>query len=252
MHDIAAKILRESIDRAEAAGFALLKRIPASERYHYLDYYSEIDPIERSALKDAHASRGAACLGFPPSKEAEAANLPVLNRQANRRGWSGNWRYLGVRELRLMRSIVKADPNHSIITHAPKEALDKIASVETAKAPELRKVAKIAFSHLLGAKPIHRLGVWEYSGKLNDHDVIVRIDYGGRSSQIRYELRLPQVRRSPTYGTVNYEALHGFGFGWWDQIEEGKEDQAFAVMTGLVRETIDLAVRIYEETQKAG
>lgn len=251
MQATVTKIIRESIEHAEASGFALLKKIPGSERFHFLDYYSEIDSAERCALKNALASRGAALLGFAASEEDASRFAAVLKRQADRRGWSGNWRYLGVRQLRMMRSILRAEPDHAIVRDAPKEALDKIAKVETAKAAELRKVAKLAFSQLLGAKPVaHQFGLWEYPGKLKHEDVAVRIDYGSIFAQVRYGVLLRRFEREIGHREINYESLHGFGHGWWDQIEEHRADEAFAVMAEAIEETVNLCVKIHDAISK--
>ena len=249
MREAIASILLSRIVAEEKSGFARLHRIPSSERFHFLDYYNSIPEDERLALHKANALVGAHWFESQPSQAAGTPRPAALEKYLAKRGWFNNWRYWGYRELRMMRSGLKQDPNHSLVKDLPPEALAKVQAVETAKAVDLRKVAKLAFGQLLGAKPENR-GIWAYAGKIEGEKVSVHLDYGSKSYQLRYDVQLSRLKPWQTFKGPAYENLLGFGSGGWNQIEAGSEDQAFALLTELVHEVFDISMTVYEQVLK--
>ena len=248
MRGAIAEILQARIRAEETAGFPRLRCIPSSARFYFLDYYNSIPTHERLALHGAHALMGATLFGFPPDKAVDAPRLAAAERYWAKRGWCHNWQHMGYRNLRMLRRLVIEEPNHSLVNDLPPEALTKIQSMETAKAADLRKVAQLAFGQLLGAKPDNKNhGNWVYAGKIENEEVSVHLDYGGRSDQLRYDVRLLRLKPWQKVIGPSYEKLHGFGSGNWDQIEKGSEDQSFALLTELVREVFDISMTVYEK-----
>lgn len=249
MREAIAKILLSRIVAEEKSDFTRLRRIPSSKRFHFLDYYNSIPEDERLALHEAHALMGTRWFDSASVKTAGAPLPAAGERYWAKRGWFNNWQYMGYRNLRMLRSLVKDEPSHGLVKDLPPEALTKIQSVETAKAADLRKVAKLAFGQLLGAKP-ENCGSWVYAGKIEGEEVSVHLDYGSMHYQLRYDVRLSRLKPWQTFNGPTYEDLLGFGLGGWNQIEAGTEDQAFALLTELVREVFDISMTVYEQVLK--
>jgi hypothetical protein len=112
------------------------------------------------------------------------------------------------------------------------------SSRELARAKDLRKVAKLCFEQLLGAKPerSQNPGDWVYEGRLKGWTVSVELRYACTMTQIGYGVRLDGMR---DYQRVSAESLYGLGLGNWNRIYLAEIDQAFALLRDLVTMVVD-------------
>jgi len=244
-----AALIDESLRAAEASDFALIRRIPSSSKFDFIDHYLSLDPIEKGSLRQSIGIRAAAWFGFPINREEESDLLDAFTKYRARVGWiaPGDLKRSSYRMLSAMRGILNQEPDHQIIKNASPEELKRIMTVSTAKATELRKVAKSAFGGLLGAKPANRGGgVWIYEGQLAGEEVGVELDFGHSGyTQLRYQVRIAKLAFCQPNNKPAYESLHGFGTGCWDQIEEGDEERSFAVLGELVQAVVEISSKIY-------
>jgi hypothetical protein len=72
-----AALIDESLRAAEASDFALIRRIPSSSKFDFIDHYRSLDPIEKGPLRQSIGIMAAAWLGFPIDREKESDLLPA-------------------------------------------------------------------------------------------------------------------------------------------------------------------------------
>jgi hypothetical protein len=119
----------------------------------------------------------------------------------------------------------------------PKEPTDP--SRELAGAAELRKVAQLCFSQLLGNKPRRsegNPGDWLCEGLIKGVPVSIELRYATRLGQLAYGVHAEGMAR---FSRVSAERLLGLGLGNWDLIYLNEVDQAFALLGELVTSVVD-------------
>jgi hypothetical protein len=67
-----AALIDESLRAAEASDFALIRRIPSSSKFDFIDHYLCLDPIEKSSLRHSIGIMAPASFGFPINREKES------------------------------------------------------------------------------------------------------------------------------------------------------------------------------------
>lgn len=194
----------------EREGFPLIKRIPSSEAKRFLLGYQELDASKRALLKSAIAARGAVWWG---ARYDYHASTP---------------------EARMFDEFLRMHPYPSWIH-------DSVGCL--AKAPELRKVARLAFQQLLGARPEKAPvpGDWHCHGEISGKLVSVQVSYSTQMGQVLYGLELGKVGRHHTF---NFESLYGVGIGRWDLIAENRADEAFAILKEIVQVAVSDCAQI--------
>lgn len=211
MKRLIEKHVQQRFDAFERDGFALLARIPSSNTKRYLAAFRSLDAGGRALFRQAAARRAAQWWGFPyewHSADPDARLFDEIHRMAPYP--DGIWELGGAR----------------------------------AKAPELRKIAKLAFEQLLECQPEKSAepGDWFYRGRLLDEPVSVQIRYSTRLGQVFYGLQIADFGLHHSFSVENF---FGFGIGTWDLISIGEADSAFAILKEVVLE----AVREYKAVQ---
>lgn len=111
-------------------------------------------------------------------------------------------------------------------------------SRELARAKDLRKVAKICFSQLLGATPkCLGGGDWLYEGRLNEWPVSVEIRYDCTLTQIEYGVHVKGMQGEHPH--LSAERLYGLGLGYWNRIYLAEIDQCFALLSDFVTMVVE-------------
>ena len=228
---VAARLTRELVEAEAAAGFPRLGRVPSSTVHHFLDYHHELPAPEAATLRAALADRGALALQPVRAPVALAPELAAAyERWTNARIGVGFARGARYQSLRLAKNVVGAalagewslDPETSL----------QLAETRTATAPQLRKLIKPVFAErfdLVGRN--QRGGDWSYERE--DGSLKVRLDFGGRSDQLRYWVSAADSTSGKPVAMATYEGLLGL-FGGWDWIVEAEAPDAVDLLAELV------------------
>ena len=251
--EMAADVLREQFEAEERDGFGRLSVIPDTQVWRFLHYYRTLDAAEAVRLKVALALRGAA--RFVPSDAQVYRSQPPdpalgrCNDATQRLGTE--WKFNSLKLLKMTAGWVrskhpraKAEMRH---VHVPDEIIQWIEGMDTCKAPELRKLVKLALHSRFGLKAENNGGgVWIYKHPANSQPFSVEIDYGGTwGQQLRYEIHIESPLVSRSVRGVRYESLMGIGGGDWDFITTGNADQSIAALCDLIDHTVRLVDRVF-------
>jgi hypothetical protein len=241
MREAVTELIHHELNAEESSGFQLLRSIPSTESKRFLRVYEKLSRTDRENFKQATSIMSCSWFGIPSDPVSDEV-ADFWKKFAELRLHSVSWEDWGARGLRTLRGMRDAKVTDADFSSLPPEALEKIESIETAKAPALRKSAKKIFSEYLNATVEKRSGgCCVYTGALEGIDVSVRIDYGGRA-QLVYGVKVPSV--SDIGHRLTYEGVHGFGTGVWDFIEEGQDELAMLTLCEAIRKIVDLASRV--------
>jgi hypothetical protein len=254
---IVLDFLRDEIDRERTNGFDLLLRSPSTNAMKFLDYFHALNTTQQDALVDGLAQR-ALFQFFDLSPLPNPHDTNTAYRQfCDIMTQMSDWKYLGIRTLK---GIV-AEARESSHEYPP-EIEQRARMLQSAKAPQIRKVVKRIFSESFGARATNDGdGMWRYEGRCRDANITVHINYGSRFGvQIRYgvwihlperALRIPPVPQKmvrPHPEQVNYGSLMGLATAnWWDNIVEANLEESMAVLAEDIVHCVDLVKRLPSE-----
>jgi hypothetical protein len=227
----AGRITRDLVEAEAAADFPRLGRVPSSTVHHFLDYYRELPAPEAATLRAALADRGALVLRPPRAPVALAPELAAAyERWTNARIAAQFERGARYQSLRLAKNIVGA----ALATEWSVDAktAQQLAETKTATAAQLRKLIKPVFGDRFGLVGRNqRGGDWSYERE--DGSLKVRLDFGGRSDQLRYWVTAADSASGKRVAMATYEGLFGL-FGGWDWIVEEEAPGAVDLLAELV------------------
>src|SRR6267142_2027738 len=211
------RFFRGEFDTEARSGFARLSRVPDTHVRHFLDYYRSLNAPAQNALADASTLWGALRLTGPAARSHQDA----LNTHPAWESWReemimGRGRdphyYSSVPLLRACVAQAKIDRAKGKPSSVPREREEYAASIRSVTAPELRKHVRSVLRSLLGAHPSKvGGGDWDYEGTINGARVMVSIDYGGRSAQLRYEVAVQSTEPALTLKRAGFEVALGAG-----------------------------------------
>ena len=157
----------------------------------------------------------------------------------------GGHRYHCVPLLRTCLAQAKIDRAKGKPSSVERELEEYAASIRSVKAPDLRKLVRPVLRSILGARPSKvGGGDWDYEGTISDSRVMVGIDYGGRSAQLRYEVAVQSIEPSATFERAGFEVALGAGHGDWDFIVEENVSDSVALLGELVTYVAELPRRL--------
>ena len=81
-----------------------------------------------------------------------------------------------------------------------------------------------------------------YSGEYAGRSFQLRIDYGGRSDQLRYGLSFDDVPTGIRARRLSYEGLIGLGDGHWDFVTADNLSESVLLLAKLVQELVVIPV----------
>ncbi|MFI5227973.1 MAG: hypothetical protein ACHQWU_02820 [Gemmatimonadales bacterium] len=261
------RFLRAVFDEEASAGFPRLARVPDTYVRHFLDYYRGLTAEEQSELAAASTLWGTHTLSRSVIRAPSAMNdgnadiaggaravgaiegIDVASLKSNAaltrlraEMWNGShrdpYRYSSVPLLRLYRA--EATMRRKAGEPPPSEwhgmMDDYAASVHGAKAPALRKLLRQLIEERFGGRATKGSGGgWMYEGDLRGDRVMLSVDYGGRSAQLRYSFRV-----DTTAGTLDlsrgFEASLGAGLGDWDFLTEENAAESIALLGDFIEQ----------------
>jgi len=155
--------------------------------------------------------------------------------------------YYSVPLLRTCIAQAKIDRAKGKPSSLPRELEEYAASIRSVKAPDLRKHVRSVMRSLLDARPSKiGGGDWDYEGTINGSRVMVSIDYGGRSAQLRYEVAVQSTEPTVTIERAGLEVALGTGLGDWDFIVEENLSDSMALLSEFVAYVAELPRRLPE------
>ena len=246
------KFLRGEFDTEARTSFARLRRVPDTHVRHFLDYYRSLNPTDQDALADGSTLWGTlGLLGPRRSERHEALNTNLAWERWTHEMVMGSGRdphhCYSVPLLRACIAQAKIDRSKGKPSSVPRELEEYAASIRSVKAPELRKLVRPMLRSILGARP-SRLGGgdWDYEGTIGGSRVMVGIDYGGRSAQLRYEVAVQSTKPLVTFERAGFEVALGAGHGDWDFIVEENVSDSMALLGEFVTYMAELPRRLPE------
>ncbi len=128
-----------------------------------------------------------------------------------------------------------------------REQIERAISLTFVKAPELRKCIKRALA-ATGSYEIFAVGggSYEYLCRDGENEFTVHIDYGGRTSQLRYHVSIRDGVAQKHRFWLCFEDAMGFGRGEWDHVTEDNLDDVMLLLAEAVRYLSALPDRMRE------
>jgi hypothetical protein len=246
--------LKNEFLKEQASGVSLLKKVPDTLIFRFLDYFKSLAASEQKEFGEAIAHRS---LQFFFSKDEIASSMPQASDDAFKRHFNGllflsKFEYTDARSLRLLATVSKSPELWENIPKPPEEFLRYATSIGPVKAAEIRKQIKRAFVQRFDAQVSNSGGgVWLYKGSFEKSDVEVEINFGGRD-QLRYAVTVHSPARPIQLKRLRYELLLGAGLGFWDFLTEENLNQSIELLCEFVSYLTNLSERLpdsYCQTQ---
>lgn len=237
---LAHSIAHELVEAEAAADFPRLGRVPSSTVRHFVDYYRQLSAADAAELRSALAVRGALALRPMRGPGSSFELDPAYERWATAKAAAGFGPGGVYQPLRVTKNIVGAGLASE--SNLDPETAERLAETKAATATQLRKLIKPVFSERFGlVARKDRGGNWTY--ERDDGSLKVRIDFGGRSDQLRYSVTATDPVSRSRVAMATYEGLVGL-FGGWDWVVEEEAADAVELLADLVNVIEALAQRL--------
>lgn len=231
------------IEEEERLGFPRVGSIPDSYTTSRLAYYRQLNEQASRSFRECSALFACRCYGF-------VVNAPPFDhtQHAFFERWVQDPWWLAVRNGETCRSVpmlraqvqqYKMDLKAGRPSSVSYGEFNYASTVRSIKAPELRKRVRAALTPL-GFYKLDELK--RYCCRQQECEFRVSVDFGGRSSQLRYGVYLPDFERSNR--ELCMETALGFGMGNWDYIVEENVDQVFAIFSTAIEYCLALPERL--------
>ncbi|MCI0420243.1 MAG: hypothetical protein L0387_32085 [Acidobacteria bacterium] len=244
------RFTRSALDAEAASGYAWLRRIPSTRTWKILDYLSAIEPAERDALFSAFVTNGLFLLrpDRDPSLNAYQAGHPAYRRFVDAMPQLFDWKYVDVRLLRGVLGDLRSKSPSPEFANVPADVIRRAEAIQPTNAPAIRREVKSVFAQRFGAQAENRGGGdWVYSGEYAGRSFQVRIDYGGRSDQLRYGLSFDDVSTGIRARRLSYEGLIGLGDGHWDFVTADNLSESVLLLAKLIQELVVIPAKVRPE-----
>jgi hypothetical protein len=252
-----AKLLVRGLIEAElSTGFPVVRRIPSPSTWKALVYVESLSRDERDALFDVFAERGCAWLqtGLEMNQFAERhkelVRHPAYARFLNEYGRAAPWKYADPSFMRDWLNIHRQyaasqatplpPPDFGSV---PLEVVEAAPPPVAAKAGEIRKAVKQAFTSRFHVKPTDLgSGVWNYPGDFEGRPFTLTLHWG-TYMKMRYGLtpgHLPAHRQFHGISGVTWEGMLISGIGHWDFVCQHNLAASVALLGEIIEKTVSL------------
>ena len=227
-------LLRAEFQKERFSDFKMLRRIPSTNARKFLDYFSALDEIGKDALAEGLAERAFSSI-CPEADVSRTCHRPNADwrRYVDALPLMWDWRYEGVRELRMRLAVSRLEPESSLAASITDDVRKWIEDITPVKSAEIRKGVKLTLSQVI--KPLtvtHRGQYWVYEGQLNATAISVTVDYSHRYHQLDYWVSAQDHKRG--FWGLNFERLMGLACAHWDCLEHANLDQSIALLKEVV------------------
>jgi hypothetical protein len=248
-------VVRNLIDTEFSSGFPLLRRIPSPRVWSALVYVEELNQEDRDILFDVFAERGCCWLQSDldmnqyVERQRELVGHPAYLRFVNNHPSALCWKYADVRFLRDCLNMRRQIPPSLAPASAPDfspvplEVAEAAESPVSAKAPEIRKAVKQAFTPRFHVKPVNLgSGVWNYPGDFDGRPFTLTLHWG-TYMKMRYGItpgHLPAHQRFHGISGITWEGMLVSGIGHWDFVCQHNLAGSVALLGEIIEKTVSL------------
>jgi hypothetical protein len=245
-HDIMAH-LGSFLDEEARTGYPRLSLIPDTRVRKFLHCFRALDADESRHVRGALSKDAAAgyCGTRSPATDLLEEEAGALARLRNAASGLPEFRFLSLKILKMWAGAQQSEnPGMKAQmkgNELPEDVVAWVSTLTTAKATELRKLAKSVFLSRFGLRPEKwDGGVWRY--RKDGGAFEIELDFGGSwGQQMRYTV-LVNDPASP-YGSkrLTFEGLLGIGAGDWDFISAQDAERSVVVLADLIDEVVRIA-----------
>jgi hypothetical protein len=240
------KLAKNQWDEEEATDFSTLRRIPSASVCRFLAYYHSLALADR--VRWTHLRLKYLPSIFLPAWKLEYSQeeLEQLRQHADSIGGRFfGWQTVGLRTLKLAISWSEYNRSAINIDWMPPEAIEWLQNTATAKANLLRRLIKPAFKQEFGLTAENQGGgEWTYGRSGEDGALLVSLDFGGRGSQLRYDVRIQNKTLHVDTNRLSFETLLGVTCIGWDWITEDSAAVCVSLLIELIRRVIDFSMHV--------
>ena len=256
----AKRLVRGLIDEEFSAEFPVLRRIPSPSTWKALSYLEGLNREERDALFDVFAERGCAWLRTDldmnqfVERHKELVRAPAYARFLNEYGRASPGKYADVGFLRdwlnLHRQFAATQPTPAPpkpdFGPVPLEVVEAAEPPVAAKAGEIRKAVKQAFTPRFHVKPTNAgSGVWNYSGDCEGRPFTLTLHWGSYM-KMRYGITPGQLAAQRPFQGINgltWEGMLIAGIGHWDFVCQHNLAASVALLGEIIERIVSLHAR---------
>jgi hypothetical protein len=248
-NDRLVQFFRAELDIERVSGWSRLKRIPDTRVMGNLRFYDFLNATDRDSFLNCLTEMASGRYGFVLGLSGcDHTKHPIFERWRHALAQGIGNEFPSVPYLRSVVAQFKIDAAKARKSCVTQEEYEYALSVHDVKAPELRKGVKKALSALgLLSGVEHGGGCYVYPCSHMGSLFRVSIDYGGRNTQLRYKVDLPEFE-APEYPSCGFffEGALGFGHGDWDLITEDNFEDSLQMLCEAIRYSVALPARIKE------
>ena len=251
-----AKLLvRSLIEEEVSAGFPVLRRIPNPNVWKALVYIEDLSRPERDGLFDVFAERGCAWLQTDLDlnqffeRGQELVRNPAYARFIQECGRAAPWKYADpcfmCDFLNVHRQYAASQPTPLPpldFGPVPLEVIEGAQPAIPAKASEIRKAVKQAFTPRFKVKPTNLgAGVWTYPGDVSGRPFTLTLHWG-TFMKLRYEVtpRHPTQQQFRGKSGVTWEGMLIAGIGNWDFVCQHNLATSVSLLAEIIEKTVSL------------
>lgn len=241
------QLIRRVLDAEMASGYPLVRRCLSTRTWKVLDYISALATDERDSLFEAFAANGVFLLqpDRDPKLHAYQSGHLAYRRFVDAMPQTSGWKYADVRFLRGILGDLRSKNPSPEFADLPPDVIRRAESIQPTKATEIRREVKRVFGQQFKAKAENRQGGnWLYSCEYEGRLFQVRIDYAGRSAQLRYELSFDEISAAIRARRLSYEGLLGLGNGEWDFVTADNLSESVSLLVDLVQQLVTIPEKL--------
>ena len=237
---------RNEFQAEERSGFSRLSRIPNCAVKDLLAHYKSLGKSDRLSFIDCGAHWSHACFGFViGAADFDHTKHPYYRHWAGAVSMYRNRTQLthsqrSVPSLRATVQQYKIDLHRTGQSRISIEDFNYASSVQSVKAPELRKRIKIALQPV-GYFRKNKLG---YCCRKDGHQFLVRVSHGGPRGHHQLAYGIVRSEFNPKRSFAFESALGIVGGAGWDFIVEENVNDAMSLLADLVEYSFLLPERI--------
>ncbi len=251
VHLRAREVLRSTLAAEVAAGFPLLKLIPRTSVFHFLDYFDTLEDAQRLLLIEGFAFFG--------SNYLLVEDIPQNQVPENWQKHQGLGPYY--REVYYFKKLPRYRSITNYATLDVSTAQSKIrrqhlpatGSVEAAKSAQLRKQTDLVIPKLFSEDFNQENlpgGNRVYSGKLNGRQATVRVEFTPKTmGQLRYTVQFALTRADGQKIDSQKISLEQLWFqpeqDGWNYLSDENAERSIETLSTVILQLSDIIERVY-------
>lgn len=240
--------IRAAIHREQDTNWARFRRVPSTYTWRIVDYVASLEVATRDRLFESFARNGLHLIDPTRDVSLHASRSGDPDYAAFREGVlrASGPVYYDARMLRMILGDLRSSRPSPELAGTPPEVIRRAEAITPVTAANIRRALKPLLAERFGAAPRKEPGgEWYYvGGRSAGREFTLWTDFGGRSDQLRYEIRYEDERTGIHARRLTYEGLLGFGFGHWDFVTADNLEASLTLLCEFVEEMVGLPERL--------